>query len=114
MAEVARVARPACLAAGLLARTPSHTHTHVHTHTHTHTLIHSYTQHTRPTYRIPQPTFCSQGNIWVDATVSPDGSTVSVSVHDTGIGIPEDKLDDIFAPFAQVGAYLTRWLFVGF
>jgi hypothetical protein len=27
---------------------------------------------------------------------------VSVSVHDTGIGIPEDRLEDIFAPFAQV------------
>lgn len=45
-----------------------------------------------------------QGDIWVDATTSADGAMVAVSVHDTGIGIPEDKLDDIFAPFAQVGA----------
>ena len=35
--------------------------------------------------------------------MSADGATVSVSVHDTGIGIPEGKLDEIFAPFAQVG-----------
>ncbi len=51
----------------------------------------------------------------MDATASPDGATVAVSVHDTGIGIPEDKLDDIFAPFAQVGACLARgccWSYV--
>ena len=46
---------------------------------------------------------CLQGTIWVDAAVSPGGETVSVSVHDTGIGIPGEKLEDIFAPFAQAG-----------
>ncbi|PRW60699.1 hybrid sensor histidine kinase response regulator [Chlorella sorokiniana] len=52
--------------------------------------------------------FTERGDIWVDATSSPDGATVAVSVHDTGIGIPEDKLDDIFAPFAQVDMSTTR------
>jgi hypothetical protein len=45
---------------------------------------------------------CLQGDIWVDSLVSSAGDTVSVSVHDTGIGIPGEKLEDIFAPFAQV------------
>jgi signal transduction histidine kinase len=45
-----------------------------------------------------------QGDIWVDAVLSKGGDVVAVSVHDTGIGVPAHKLDDIFAPFAQVRA----------
>ena len=30
------------------------------------------------------------------------GEQVCVSVHDTGIGIPDDKLEDIFTAFQQV------------
>ena len=42
----------------------------------------------------------------MDAT--PVGDVVAVHVHDTGIGIPADKLDDIFAPFEQVDMSTTR------
>ena len=38
----------------------------------------------------------------------PSVPTVTISVHDTGIGIPESKLDAIFEPFVQVRADLTR------
>lgn len=40
--------------------------------------------------------------MYVTAAVVGDGDVVSVSVHDSGIGIPQARLDDIFAPFAQV------------
>jgi PAS domain S-box-containing protein len=36
-----------------------------------------------------------------------EGDTVGVVVRDTGIGIPEDRLEDIFEPFVQVGRSLT-------
>ncbi|EFN59886.1 hypothetical protein CHLNCDRAFT_132895 [Chlorella variabilis] len=52
--------------------------------------------------------FTERGSIWVDASVSGNGEVVSVSVHDTGIGIPQDRLEDIFAPFAQVDMSTTR------
>ena len=36
------------------------------------------------------------------------GRTVLISVRDTGIGIPEDKLAAVFEPFVQVSSDLTR------
>ncbi|MDB4950237.1 MAG: ATP-binding region ATPase domain protein [Gemmatimonadetes bacterium] len=37
-----------------------------------------------------------------------DGESVAIRVRDTGIGIPADKLDDVFEPFVQVDPDLTR------
>ena len=37
-----------------------------------------------------------------------DARTVRFVVYDTGIGIPADRLDDIFEPFVQVDSRLTR------
>ena len=39
---------------------------------------------------------------------SPDGVTLRVAVADTGIGIPAEKLQTIFEPFAQADGSTTR------
>ena len=44
----------------------------------------------------------------VEVTCEAAGDSVRILVGDTGIGIPPDKLDDIFEPFVQVRADLTR------
>ena len=50
--------------------------------------------------------FTSEGNIQVSAVEKQD--VVQVCVKDTGIGIPEDKIEDIFKSFEQVDASITR------
>lgn len=50
--------------------------------------------------------FTEEGMITVTATCRPNahggGDALTISVHDTGIGIPADKLDLLFTPFSQV------------
>jgi light-regulated signal transduction histidine kinase (bacteriophytochrome) len=75
------------------ARTHARTHAHnAHTHAHAHLRAHARTHmHTRAR---------TQGCITVNAEW--DGTDVEVSVADTGIGMPEDKLEQIFLAFKQV------------
>jgi signal transduction histidine kinase/CheY-like chemotaxis protein len=52
--------------------------------------------------------FTERGEIKVDAKVRQHTGEIAVSVHDTGIGIPRDKLVDIFSPFEQVDMSARR------
>ena len=52
--------------------------------------------------------FTEKGEIWVGASVDEASEYVIVEVHDTGIGIPREKLDDIFSPFEQVDMSARR------
>ncbi len=54
------------------------------------------------------------GQIWL--TAQPEGEEVAISVRDTGIGIPRDKLSHVFEMFAQiqsVGRRTTGGLGIG-
>jgi signal transduction histidine kinase len=44
----------------------------------------------------------------IEVSCQPTADTVAIRVRDTGIGVPADKLDFIFHPFAQVSAGFTR------
>ena len=44
----------------------------------------------------------------IEVSCQPAADTVAIRVRDTGIGIPADKLEFIFHPFAQVSAGFTR------
>lgn len=50
------------------------------------------------------------GSIEVEGELTDKGTRkmLRISVRDTGIGIPEEKLDSIFLPFAQVSSGYTR------
>jgi signal transduction histidine kinase len=44
--------------------------------------------------------YTEQGRVWVECRRRDD--MLAIEVHDTGIGIAEDKLDDIFKEFHQL------------
>jgi len=55
--------------------------------------------------------FTAQGSITLGGQVnwpSPDEATVTLTVSDTGIGIPRDKIDRLFEKFVQVDGSTTR------
>ena len=54
--------------------------------------------------------FTERGSIKVVATVAPDSPEPRflIEVHDTGIGIPADRIDAIFSPFEQADNSITR------
>jgi signal transduction histidine kinase len=51
--------------------------------------------------------FTEQGKIAIRA-VKKDSATILITVKDTGIGIPPEKLDDVFNEFTQVDTSTTR------
>jgi PAS domain S-box-containing protein len=44
----------------------------------------------------------------IDLRYADEGDRVRIEVHDTGIGIPADQMENIFEPFVQVGRSLTQ------
>jgi PAS domain S-box-containing protein len=56
--------------------------------------------------------FTDKGSVKVEMTAmsseGPSECRILLTVSDTGIGIPEDKLDDLFKPFVQVDGSYTR------
>ncbi len=52
--------------------------------------------------------FTERGSITVSVVVHPSRRELFVSVSDTGIGVPADKLEHIFEEFTQIDASTTR------
>jgi signal transduction histidine kinase len=54
--------------------------------------------------------FTDQGRVTFSARIAPEthGETLVLEVADSGIGVPAEKLDEIFEPFRQVDGSTTR------
>ncbi|MEL6185744.1 MAG: response regulator, partial [Myxococcota bacterium] len=52
--------------------------------------------------------FTEKGYVWVRAQVSEEQSTLQIAVEDTGMGIPEEKVDRLFEAFTQADTSTTR------
>ena len=58
--------------------------------------------------KFTEPRGAEPGRIDVSCAFTQDGDRILIRVHDTGVGIPADKLDAVFEPFVQVDQRLTR------
>lgn len=52
--------------------------------------------------------FTEQGEVVVQVGLSSDGTRLCCAVRDTGLGIAQDKLAELFSPFTQVDGSVTR------
>jgi signal transduction histidine kinase len=52
--------------------------------------------------------FTDKGSVTISAKTSPDGQTLELHVADTGPGIPEELLPQVFDKFRQIDSATTR------